>query len=79
MADATGHRLCIGPHVNTFDLVEIARKLVPANWRLMKQPSVHSDRRMVAVKVGAMPLPEELAEVCEEYVEMTGFQLSVSA
>jgi hypothetical protein len=34
---------------------------------------------MVAVKVAAMPSPEELAEVCEHYVEMTGFQLSVSA
>jgi Cft2 family RNA processing exonuclease len=79
MADATGHRLCIRPHVNTFDLVEIARRLVPANWRLMKQPSVHSDRRVVAVKVAAMPSPEELAEVCEQYVEMTGFQLEVGS
>jgi hypothetical protein len=78
MANATSHRLCIRPHVNTFDLVEIARRNVPANWRLMKQPSVHSDKRMVAVKLGAMPSQEELVEVCERYLEMTGFQLSVS-
>jgi predicted metal-dependent RNase len=79
MDDATSHRLRIRPHVNTFDLVEIARKLVPANWRLMKQPSVHSDMHMVAVKFWVMPSPEELAEACEQYDEMTGFRLSVSA
>jgi uncharacterized protein len=79
MADATGHRLRLRPHVNTFDLVEIARKLVPVEWRLMKQPSLHSDKSMVQVKVAMLPSPEELADVCQRYHEMTGFQLSVGA
>ncbi|MCI0337051.1 MAG: MBL fold metallo-hydrolase [Acidobacteria bacterium] len=77
MADATGHRLRIRPNVNTHDLVEIARKLVPPEWRLLKQPSLHSDQRMVQVKVAAPPLPEDLAKICEQYDEMTGFRLSV--
>src|SRR5262249_38597428 len=64
-ADATGHRLRIRPHVNTFDLVEIARKLVPKEWRLLKQPGLHSDQGLVRVKVATPPSPEELAEVCE--------------
>src|SRR5262245_51533549 len=77
MADATGHRLRIRPHVNTFDLVEIVRKLAPKEWRMLKQPSLHSDEGLTRIKVAAMPSPEELAEVCEEYYETTGFRLEV--
>jgi hypothetical protein len=77
MADATGHRLRIRQHVNTFDLVEIARKLAPKEWRLLKQPSLHGDQGLTRIKVAAAPSPEELAEVCEEYYETTGFRLEV--
>jgi uncharacterized protein len=78
MADATGHRLRIRPHVNTFDLVEIARKIAPKEWRLLKQPSLHSDQGMVRIKVAVAPPAEELADVCERYDEMTGFRLDVT-
>jgi Cft2 family RNA processing exonuclease len=78
MADATGNRLRIRPHVNTFDLIEIAKKLTPKEWRLMKQPSLHQDQGLVRVKIAASPSPEELAEVCERYDEMTGFRLDVT-
>jgi hypothetical protein len=78
MADATGRRLRIRPHLNTFDLVEIARKLAPKEWRLLKQPSLHQDQGAVRIKVAAMPSPEELVEVCEEYYETTGFRLEVT-
>jgi Cft2 family RNA processing exonuclease len=77
MAAATGHRLRIRPHVNTFDLVEIARKSAPKEWRMLKQPSVHSDQGVVRIKVAVAPSPEELAEVCRLYDEMTGFCLDV--
>jgi hypothetical protein len=77
MANATSHRLRIRPNVNTYDLVEIAKKLIPAEWRLLKQPSLHRERGLVEVKVAAPPPPEELAKVCEQYDEMTGFRLSV--
>ena len=78
MADATGRRLRIRPHVNTFDLVEIARKLAPKEWRLLKQPSLHQDQGIVRIKVAAMPSPEELDEVRGRYDEMTGFRLDVT-
>lgn len=77
MANATGHRLKIRPGVNTFDLVEIAKRLIPAEWRLLKQPGVHQDKGLVEAKIAASPLPEELADVCEQYEEATGFKLSV--
>ncbi len=77
MADATGHRLRIRPSVNTFDLVEIAKKLLPKEWRMLKQPSLRSDQGLVRVKVASPPPAEELAEVCEQYDEMTGFRLDV--
>lgn len=77
MADATGHRLRIRPSVNTFDLVEIARKLAPKEWRLLKQPSLHSDQGLVRIKVAVSPPAEELADVCERYDEITGFRLDV--
>jgi hypothetical protein len=78
MADATGHRLRIRPHVNTFDLIELAKKLTPKEWRLMKQPSLHQDQGVVRIKVAAPPSPEELAEVCQRHDEMTGFRLDVT-
>ncbi|MGH9752189.1 MAG: hypothetical protein ACREA2_05340, partial [Blastocatellia bacterium] len=77
MADATGHRLRIRPNVNTFDLVEIARKLAPKEWRLLKQPSLHGDQGLVRIKVAVAPPTEELADVCEQYDELTGFRLDV--
>jgi len=64
--------------VNTFDLVETAKKLIPKEWRLLKQPSLHQDQGVVRVKVAAPPSPEELAEVCARYDEMTGFRLDVT-
>lgn len=79
MANATNHRLKIRPHVNTFDLVEIAKKLIPAEWRLLKQPGVHQDKGLVEAKIAVPPAPEELAKVCEQYDEMTGFKLSLIA
>jgi len=78
MADATGHRLRIRLHVNTFDLVEIARKIAPKEWRLLKQPSLHSDHGLVRIKVAVMPAAQELADVCERYDEITGFRLDVT-
>lgn len=77
MANATGHRLKIRTGVNTFDLVEIAKRLIPAEWRLLKQPSVHPDKGVVEAKIAAPPSPEELADVCEQYEEATGFRLSL--
>ena len=79
MANATGHRLRIRPHVNTFDLVEIAKRLIPAEWRLLKQPGVHQDKGTVEAKIAVPPSPEELAKVCEQYEETTGFKLSVTS
>jgi hypothetical protein len=77
MANATSHRLRIRPSVNTFDLIELAKKLIPAEWRLLKQPSLHRERELVEAKVAVPPPPVELAKVCEQYDEMTGFRLSV--
>ncbi|HKQ79560.1 MAG TPA: MBL fold metallo-hydrolase [Blastocatellia bacterium] len=77
MANATGRRLRIRPHVNTYDLVEIARNLAPKEWRLLKQPSLRQDQGVVRIKVAAPPAPEEFDEVCERFDEMTGFRLEV--
>ncbi len=77
MADATGHRLRIRPSLNTFDLVDIAKKLTPKEWRMLKQPSLHQDQGVTRVKVAAQPPPEELADVCDRYFDATGFRLEV--
>ncbi|MCI0392636.1 MAG: MBL fold metallo-hydrolase [Acidobacteria bacterium] len=77
MANATGYRLRIRPHVNTFGLVEIAKKLAPKEWRLLKQPALHQDQSLVRIKIAAPRPSEEIAEVCERYDEMTGFRLEV--
>jgi hypothetical protein len=77
MAATTGFRLRIRPNINTYDLVEIAKKIVPPGWRILKQPSLHSDRGVVQIKVDAPPPTVELAEIQEKYDEVTGFGLEV--
>ncbi len=77
MANATGHRLRIRPNVNTFNLIELAKKIIPAEWRLLKQPSLHRERSTVEVRIAAPPPPEELANTCKQYDEMTGFRLTI--
>ncbi|MBO0857116.1 MAG: MBL fold metallo-hydrolase [Chloracidobacterium sp.] len=77
MATTTGFRLRIRPNVNTYDLVEIAKKIVPPGWLIMKQPSLHSDRGVVQVKVAAPPSTAELVEIQKKYDEVTGFGLEV--
>jgi hypothetical protein len=44
---------------------------------LLKQPSPHHNQGVARIKVAAMPSPEELFEVCEEYYGTTGFRLQV--
>lgn len=77
MANATGRRLRIRPNVNTFNLIELAKKLIPTEWRLLKQPGLHRERGTVEVRIAVTPPPEELDKVREQYDELTGFRLSV--
>ncbi|MDX2034352.1 MAG: MBL fold metallo-hydrolase [Blastocatellia bacterium] len=77
MADATGCRLRLRPQLNTYELVEIARRLLPREWRPLKPPSLHSEAGCVRVKLAAPPPPEEAAAVIARYDEETGFRLEL--
>ncbi|MFN0086308.1 MAG: MBL fold metallo-hydrolase [Blastocatellia bacterium] len=79
MADVTGYQLRLRPHLNTYELVEIARRLLPPEWRMSKPPSLHNDLGLVRVKVAAPPAPEQSAAVAAQYDEMTGFRLDIVA
>jgi uncharacterized protein len=79
MAEATGRRLRIRPHVNTFDLVSIAKEIIPSSWRLMKQPSLHQELGLVRVRIGVAPEAADLSMVLAEYEERTGFRLDVKS
>lgn len=77
MANATSNRLRIRPNMNTHDLVEIAKRIVPTEWQLLKQPSLHNLEGVVRVKTTVSPKPEQLAKVCEQYNELTGYRLEI--
>lgn len=78
-AEATGRRLRIRPNVNTFDLVAIAKEMIPPAWRLLKQPSLHQDLGLVRVKVGVAPDADAKSNLAAEYEERTGFRLDVTS
>ena len=80
MADATGHRLRIRPHVNTFDLVEIAEQKARAEGMAAAQTTepASGSRSCAHKRSGDAVSVEELDEVCERYNDMTGFRLDVT-
>jgi Cft2 family RNA processing exonuclease len=79
VAAHTGYRLRIKPEPNLNALIETATKLMPSVWGLRKQPSIHKESGVVRVKVGATPASDDpqLAEVCEQFKELTGYSLEV--
>lgn len=77
MATATGYRLRLRPQLNTYELVEIARRLTPREWRMLKPPSLQNDQGLVRVKIATAPGPQERDAVIAQYDEMTGFRLEI--
>ena len=77
LAKEIGRPIRIKPEPNQIALAEVAVRLVPAEWRMQKQPSVHKGDGVVRIKCLNAP-PEEDAqwtELREKFEELTGYRL----
>lgn len=79
-AARTGYSLRIKPEPNQTAMLALARKLIPPEWQLLKQPSLFKDQKTVRVKCKTPPPSdsEEVRSIREQFEEMTGFALEIS-
>ena len=75
----TGHRLVIKNEPNNAALIATARRLIPVEWHIQKEPGLHKEYGLVRVRcVNAPPAGDaRLQEVCEQFWEETGYRLEV--
>lgn len=77
LAKQIGWPLRVKPEPNQIVLIEIAARLVPQEWRLQKQPSVHKAESVVRLKCLNAP-PEtdpQWTTLRAEFAELTGYRL----
>ena len=80
LARKIGRPLRIKPEPNQIALIEVATRLVPQDWRLQKQPSVHKGEGVVRLKcLNAPPDTDpQWTALRDKFQEMTGYSLEKS-
>jgi Cft2 family RNA processing exonuclease len=75
----TGWRIVIKAEPNLAALIAAARRLLPAEWRVRKEPGVHKEYGLVRARcLNAPPAGEaRLNEVCEQFLAETGYRLEI--
>ncbi|MGG5252352.1 MBL fold metallo-hydrolase [Neobacillus sp. SM06] len=59
------------------EIIRIAQDVIPGTWVLKKNPSIHMDKQLVAVKLASLPDEEEKRETSEKLFQQTGYKLEV--
>ena len=60
------------------EIIRITLENIPENWNVRKNPSIHIDKKLVAVKLSANPHEDEKKQVSEKIRTKTGYKLEVS-
>lgn len=60
------------------EIIRITVESLPASWQAKKNPSIHMDRKTVAVKLVTLPDVEEQQQVMEKIEKETGYTLEIS-
>jgi uncharacterized protein len=76
----TGQRIVIKAEPNLAALIAVARRLIPATWQIHKEPGVHKEYAAVRVRcLHAPPAGDaQLNEVCEAFLDETGYRLEIA-
>ncbi len=76
-AERIGYPLSIKPEPNQIAMIAFARKLIPKEWQLQRQPGVLKVERVVRIKCAQPPEAEnqELQLIQEQFAEATGYAL----
>jgi hypothetical protein len=59
------------------EIIRITLEAIPHDWELKKNPSIHIDKKLVAVKLGSLPDDEKRREISEKIKRETGYSLDV--
>lgn len=59
------------------EIINYTLQLLPSNWTLKKNPSIHMDKAMVAIKLTDMPAMEEIEAIREKLNQVTGYTLEI--
>lgn len=57
------------------EIIRITLENLPPEWELKKNPSIHMDKKKIALKLGQPPLPTEIAAAGEKIRQLTGYTL----
>ncbi|CAM3173929.1 MBL fold metallo-hydrolase [Filibacter tadaridae] len=60
------------------EIIRVAIESFPPSWQPKKNPSIHMDRKTLAVKLEQMPRDEELQKVSQKIEGETGYVLEVN-
>lgn len=79
LSATTGWLIEVYPEANHNALTDAVRRLIPANWNLLKNPAIHRDDGEVRLKCD-MPAGEEskVKEVLEKFKELTWYRLIIN-
>jgi Cft2 family RNA processing exonuclease len=76
--EKTGWGVRIHPSVHQEELAAIVRQLLPQDFILDGSPSLHHDRRVVALTGTGMVSREEIEEAQRQFTEKTGWLLDIT-
>lgn len=77
LEEETGHSIQIRPRADQHRIKELAKKLLPEDWGLRKEPGFHQDKAQVSAKIATPPPLATLAAIQKEFKGLTGFSLTV--
>ncbi len=80
LARRIGREVRIKPEPNQIALSELAARMIPSGWHLLKTPSVHKAQSEISVRLARAPLltDEVWINLAKEFYEQTGYRLTQS-
>lgn len=78
LSSTTGWEISVHPEANQSALVSKVYAVLPSTWTVLKSPSVHREKRLLAVKCNR-PEGTTTAEVETLFRESTGYELLINA
>jgi Cft2 family RNA processing exonuclease len=72
-----GMPVTFASHPKQNEIIRLTVESIPDNWVIKKNPSIHIDKMLVAVKLATVPDEEEKRAISEKIKKITGYALEV--
>ncbi len=60
------------------EIIQQTLRTIPETWTVKKNPSIHIDKGLVAIKLTEVPEQEEFERVNERLIQVTGYSLTIT-